>query len=101
MQVKRTYVEPPPEHPGPVLFQLEFLDVDVSKDHRHDERNPDNSDTRLRFEGAPESVPRGHEGPNCADHRQQEDNIAVNPMDEYKLVSNCRHKLENDKEPRR
>lgn len=84
-----------------MLFKLKPLDVDVRQDHTPDEHDPDDPDCQLDLESSAESVPRGHERPDGTDHGQQEDDIPIDPMHEYKLVPDRRNELEHDEEARR
>jgi hypothetical protein len=96
-----THVEPGSQHPCPVLFDLEPFDVHVCQAERHQEQN--------RHEACPDShrqtsshrVRGDYEHANNAHHRQQDQQIPIDPVEQYELVPDHRDELQDDQDSRR
>ena len=89
----RAGVEPGPEHPCAVLVDLEAFDVDVGQDCADGGQDCKETDVDLRFEFAAKAMTRNHEGADVGDEEEQDDDIAVDTMENEGMVTDPGDKL--------
>jgi hypothetical protein len=93
----QAYIEPPSKHLGPVLLNLQPLDVDVRQHHAHRKGDAADADAELDLDAASKSMSRRHESTHGADEGQDQDDVTVQSMKQEGLVPNGRDELKTDK----
>lgn len=96
-----THVEPSPEHPSPVLLDLESLDIDVGHNQRSQEKDGAESNRSLGRNLAAKRVACNHQNACGRNQDQDHNHVAINSMEQYRLVSNEGDELKDDQERRR
>ena len=93
-----TNVEPRPQHPGPVLLELEALDVDVGQAQGPDEHDCHNAGCDLHIECSAEGIFCDDERARCPDETQKQNKVAVEAVEQDDLVADGGHELEAGEE---
>lgn len=89
------HVCPSTHHPGPVLVDLEQLDVDVSQCEGDSGRDDQHSDQDSRGEVASKGMWEDDDSASIGNQREQNDGVAVKTVEEHSLVSDHRGKLQD------
>jgi hypothetical protein len=89
------HICPSTHHPGPVLIDLEQLDVDVSQCERHSSRDDQDANHDSRGEVASKGMREDDDSSSVGNQRQEHHSVAVETVEEHGLVSDHRGKLQD------
>lgn len=95
LEVTCAYVCPSTHHPGPMLIDLEQLDVDVGQCERHSSRDDENTNHDSCGEVASKSMREDDDSASVGNQRQKYDGIAIETMKKHSLVSDHRGELQD------
>ena len=82
-----------PQHPRPVLIDLQSFDVVDCHTQASDDENGKETDAGLGNGCTTERASSNHERADCAENDESCDNVAVDAMEKDELVSDDRNKL--------
>lgn len=86
------------QHPSPMLVDLEALDVIVCEAHADSGDDYEHADSRLSIECPTEGSTADHEGTSVGNEDEEDDNVAVDAMEDEQLVSDDGNELPDHEE---
>lgn len=84
-----------------MLLNLQALNLDVRHGHGTKKHNSQEANNHLRLHATTKGMPSDQEGADSGNHREQYDDITIDPMEEDGLVPKDGHKLEAGEEAAR
>lgn len=86
------------QHPSAMLVDLEALDVVVCEADAGTCNDHEQADSRLSFDCPTEGSSADHEGTGVANEDEEDDNVAVDAVEDEQFVADDRHKLPDHEE---